>query len=37
MLLDAALWLILIGLIVVIPAGCIMTRSDRKSAPPAAH
>ncbi len=37
MLINAALWLILIGLIVLIPAGCIMTRSARKSAPPAAH
>ncbi len=37
MLLNAVLWLIVIGLIVLIPAGCIMTRSDKKSAPPAAH
>ncbi len=37
MLIDAALWLVLIGLIVVVPCGCILTRSEHKSTPPAAH
>jgi len=37
MLINTALWLILLGLIVIIPAGCILTRSAHKSAPPAAH
>lgn len=38
MLVDAALWLILIGLLIIIPAGCYMTRSVGKgAAPPAAH
>ena len=37
MLIDAVLWLILIGLLVIVPAGCYMTRSAHKSAPPAAH
>jgi hypothetical protein len=37
MLIDAILWLVLIALIVVVPCGCIMTRSAHKSAPPATH
>jgi hypothetical protein len=37
MLIDAILWLILVALIVIVPTGCIMTRSAHKSAPPAAH
>jgi len=37
MLIDAILWVVLAGLIVIIPCGCIMTRSSHKSAPPAAH
>jgi hypothetical protein len=37
MLMNAVLWLILIGMIVIVPAGCIMTRAAHKSAPPAAH
>jgi hypothetical protein len=37
MLINAVLWLILIGMIVVVPIGCYMTRSDGKVAPPAVH
>jgi hypothetical protein len=37
MLIDAILWLILVALLVLIPCGCIMTRSAGKNAPPAAH
>jgi hypothetical protein len=37
MLINAALWLILIGLLMIVPAGCYMTRSEHKGAPPAAH
>jgi hypothetical protein len=37
MLIDAILWVVLIGMIAVVPCGCIMTRSASKSAPPAAH
>ena len=37
MLINAVLWLILIGLLIIVPAGCYMTRSVGKGAPPAAH
>lgn len=36
MLTNAVLWLILVGLIVLVPCGCIMTRTKRKEPPPAA-
>ncbi len=35
MLIDVALWLILAGLIVLIPVGCIMTRRPKKPPAPA--
>jgi hypothetical protein len=37
MLIDTILWVVLIGMIAVVPCGCIMTRSASKSAPPATH
>jgi len=30
MLVNLALWIILLGLLVLIPAGCIMTRNPKK-------
>jgi hypothetical protein len=37
MLVNALLWLILVGLIVIIPCGCIMTRSSMKRPSSAPH
>jgi hypothetical protein len=34
---NIALWLILVGLIVIIPIGCVMTRRKRDEQPPALH
>lgn len=35
MLIDIAMWLILAGLFVIIPVGCIMTRGPKKPPAPA--
>jgi hypothetical protein len=34
---NIALWLILVGLIAIIPIGCVMTRRKRGEPPPALH
>lgn len=34
---NIALWLILVGLIVIIPIGCVMTRRKAGEPPPAPH
>jgi len=37
MLIDAILCVILVGLIAIVPCGCVMTKSADKGAPPASH
>lgn len=37
MLINAALWVIIAGLIVIIPVGCILTRKKSKEPAPTAH
>ncbi len=37
MLMNAALWLIIAGLIVIIPCGCILTRTKKNGPSSAPH